>query len=101
MNERNIIRPQSHAPSGGWPFDDADSDGAGGPVTVFHGVYTEQLPVGELSVREVRERFSDRLGGIDPNAVAVVDGEEVDENTILREGQRLSFTRPSGEKGVA
>ncbi len=100
MREQHLTRQQGQTTSGGWPFDNAEGDGVGGPVTVFHGVYTEQLPVGELSVREVRQRFSDRLGGIDPNAIAVVDGNEVGDDTILHEGERLSFTRPAGEKGA-
>jgi hypothetical protein len=75
-------------------------DGAGGLVTVLHAPYTEQLPVGELSVGVIRERFSDRLD-IHPEAVAYVDGNPVDAETVVHEGQRLMFMRPSGEKGFA
>ena len=67
-------------------------------VTVCHGPYMEQLPVGNMTVRAIRERFSDRLD-IDPESQAVVDGHEVDENTAVRGGQLLTFIRKAGEKG--
>jgi hypothetical protein len=98
MNEQQITTVQNQSSPGSSLFDD-ESDGAGGPVTVIHSIYSEQLPLGELSVREVRERFSDRLGGIHPEAVAFVDGHQVDDDTTLHEGQRLMFMRPAGEKG--
>jgi hypothetical protein len=76
-----------------------DDEGGGGLVTVLHAPYAEELPVGEMSVRQVRERFTDRLD-IHPEAVAFVDGTQADDDTIVHEGQRLMFMRPSGEKGV-
>lgn len=81
------------------PFDAGD-DGAGGLVTVLHAPYSEQLPVGELTVRQVRDGFQDRLE-IHPQATAYVDGSPVDEDTVVHEGQRLMFMRPAGEKGGA
>ena len=68
-------------------------------VTVCHGPYLEELPVGNMSVGVIRERFGDRLD-IDPESQAVVDGHEVGENTIVRTGQLLTFVRKAGEKGV-
>ena len=68
-------------------------------VTVCHGPYLEELPVGNMSVGVIRERFGDRLD-IDPESQAVVDGHEVEENTIVRAGQLLTFVRKAGEKGV-
>jgi hypothetical protein len=67
-------------------------------VTVCHGPYSERLPVGNLSVGEVRRRFGDRLD-IDPGSQAVIDGVEVDDSTMLRGGQLLAFIRKAGEKG--
>ena len=67
-------------------------------VTVCHGPYAEELPVGNMSVGAIRERFSDRLD-IDPESQAIVDGNEVDENTVVRAGQLLTFVRKAGEKG--
>ena len=99
MQERQRIQPaERNLGSGDAYFD--ESDAAGGLVTVLHAPYAEQLPVGEMSVRTVRERFTDRLD-IHPDAEAFVDGNAVDDDTIVHEGQRLMFMRPSGEKGEA
>ncbi|MBT8439386.1 MAG: hypothetical protein KJO91_06625 [Gammaproteobacteria bacterium] len=67
-------------------------------VTVSHGPYLERLPVANMSVGDIRERFSDRLD-IDPLSLAVVDGQEVDANTIVKVGQHITFVRKAGEKG--
>ena len=80
-------------------FDQDDDESTGGMVTVSHAPYAEDLPVGEMSVREVRERFADRLD-IHPDSVALLDGDEVGDDTIIHQGQRLMFVRPSGEKGA-
>ena len=84
-------------PSG--PSDIFSQDGnPGGSVTVCHGPYSEELPVGEMTVRQIRERFGDRLD-IDPQSQAIVDGNEVNENTVVQAGQLLTFVRKAGEKG--
>jgi len=69
-----------------------------GRVTVCHGPYCEDLPVGGLTVGSVRERFRDRLD-IDPASQAVLDGREVTDGTVVRQGQLLTFIRRAGEKG--
>ncbi|MBW1883099.1 MAG: hypothetical protein JRJ58_06195 [Deltaproteobacteria bacterium] len=99
MQERQRPLPLEQSLGSGHAYFDQD-DGAGGLVTVLHAPYTEQLPVGEMSVRAVRERFTDRLD-IHPDALAFVDGNQADDDTIVHEGQRLMFMRPSGEKGKA
>jgi hypothetical protein len=88
-----LTRPT--APSGGI-FDEPGS--APGTVIVTHGIYRSELPVGEMSVAQVRGRFRDQLD-IHPQATAVLDGSPADEDTTLRAGQTLTFVRPSGEKG--
>ncbi len=99
MQERQHPQtPQQSFGSGPDYFE--QDDAAGGLVTVLHAPYTEQLPVGEMSVRAVRERFADRLD-IHPAAQAFVDGNQAGDDTIVHEGQRLMFMRPSGEKGEA
>jgi len=95
MQERNRKQQQTLAIGG--PSIDED-DASGGLVTVIHAPYSERLPVGEMSIRYVRETFRDRLG-IHPESVAFVDGQPVDDDTVVGEGQRLMFMRPSGEKG--
>jgi hypothetical protein len=97
MNER--IRPQAErsGPAGGAGiFDSTDSSGQ--LVTVSSGPYLEQLPVGNSNVGEIRRRFADRFD-IDPHAQAVLDGQPVDDQTTVRPGQALMFTRRAGEKG--
>ena len=71
---------------------------AGGAVTVTHGPYCEDLPVGGMTVAQVRTRFSDRFD-IDPSSQAIVDGHEVGDDTLVRSGQVLMFARRAGEKG--
>jgi hypothetical protein len=99
MQERLRPQPPEQSLGSGDAYFD-DDPGAGGLVTVLHAPYTEQLPVGEMSVRAVRERFTDRLD-IHPDAQAFVDGNQAGDDTIVHEGQRLMFMRPSGEKGEA
>jgi hypothetical protein len=65
---------------------------------VTHGPYAEALPVAEMTVSQVRSRFQDRLD-IHPEAMAMLDGNPVDDATTVRAGQTLMFMRQSGEKG--
>jgi len=98
MNEQTRPGRESRpGPSGlGGFFDD---DGEGGlNVTVSSGPYVENLPVGNMTVGEVRRRFADRFD-IDPQSQAVVDGVEVGDEVLIRAGQALMFTRRAGEKG--
>lgn len=75
-----------------------DSGHSDGTVMVSHGPYMERLPVGNMTVGEIRLRFSDRLD-IDPQSQAVVDGQEVDDSIQVMIGQVLTFVRKAGEKG--
>jgi hypothetical protein len=76
-------------------FSGADAPGL---VTVNHGPYCEQIPVGGMSVAEVRRRFRSRFD-IDPHSQAYIDGAAVNDSTIVRTGQVLIFARKAGEKG--
>ena len=69
-----------------------------GRVQVIHGVYAHSLPLAGMTVRQARTELEERMN-IDPEAVAVVDGTEATEDTVLREGQVLNFLTPAGEKG--
>jgi hypothetical protein len=71
---------------------------AGGGVSVVHGVYAHTLPLGGMTVRHARAELTERLN-ISPDAMAVVDGNEVNEDTVLVEGQVLNFVKHAGEKG--
>jgi hypothetical protein len=99
MMERT--RPPREGGSGGpsilgSPF--APPADPGGPVTVTHGPYSEQLPVGGMSVAQIRARFRDRFD-IDPTSQAILDGHEVGDDVVVRDGQMLAFVRRAGEKG--
>lgn len=76
-------------------------EAAPAPATamVSHGPYAEALPVGGMTVREIRRRFGDRLD-IDPESIPIIDGEQAAEDTVVAEGQSLIFTRRAGEKGL-
>ena len=74
------------------------NDTAGQLVTVSSGPYLEELPVGNSTVGEIRRRFADRFD-IDPHAQAVLDGNVAGDDTVVRAGQALMFTRRAGEKG--
>lgn len=99
MNEK------THSPSepaaGGGGLDGIFEDGLGGDglVTVSSGPYAEQLPVANMTVGVIRTRFRDRFD-IDPRSQAVLGGNEVGDETIVRPGQLLMFMRRAGEKGV-
>jgi hypothetical protein len=98
MNEQIRPRTELSGHSGGAGlFDDAVPEDP--TVTVSSGPYLEQLPVGNSTVGEIRRRFADRFD-IDPQAQAVLDGQPVDDQTTVRPGQALMFTRRAGEKGL-
>ncbi len=86
--------------SGGGGFGNifGGSTDSGRMATVHHGLLTENLPVAGMTVAEVRRRFADRLD-LDPRSTAQIDGNDVSNDTIVRSGQLLMFTRNSGEKG--
>ena len=98
MNERTRPDHERHGAPGGAAslFDQAPDCHL--PVTVSSGPYAESLPVGNMSVGEIRRRFRDRFD-LDPNSQAVLDGNDVSDDTVVRPGQALMFTRRAGEKG--
>ncbi len=69
-----------------------------GVVEVIHGVYAHSMPLAGMTVRQARAELEERMN-LAPDALAVVDGNEVDEDTVLAEGQVLNFVKHSGEKG--
>jgi hypothetical protein len=98
MNERtHPSQERRGAPGGPASLFDAAPDGQQ-PVSVSSGPYAESLPVGNMTVGEIRRRFRDRFD-LDPNSQAVLDGNDVGDDTVVRQGQALMFTRRAGEKG--
>lgn len=68
-------------------------------VAVQHGIHRGQFPVAGLRIRDARQTLSN-LMNIDPQAVAVIDGRIVDEDTVIRDDvSMLSFVKPSAVKG--
>jgi hypothetical protein len=90
-------RESAPDPTGGLghPFDQEQPEPL---VTVAAGIHSEQLPVGHLTVGEIRSRFRDRFD-IAPNSQALLDGHHTDEQVEVRPGQLLTFIHPAGEKG--
>jgi len=100
MNEQSrTSREQPSGPGGlGSIFDEPIE--TAGQVTVAAGPFTEALPVANMSVGEIRARFGPRFD-IDDRAQAVLDGRDVNNDTVVRQGQVLMFTHRAGEKGIA
>jgi hypothetical protein len=99
MLERTQSRRESFGP-GPVGLGDLFSAAAVSPamVTVSHGPYSEELPVNNMTVGEIRVRYRDRFD-IDPHSQAILDGTEAGDNTVVRAGQVLLFSRKAGEKG--
>jgi hypothetical protein len=67
-------------------------------VRILYGVHSLEADLAGRTVRDVRQALRQALN-ISPQAVAVVDGREVEDGTILLAGQQLEFVRLAGEKG--
>jgi hypothetical protein len=67
-------------------------------VRVLYGVHALEAHLAGRAVADVRQALRQALN-ISPQAVAVVDGREVEEGFILLAGQQLEFVRLAGEKG--
>jgi hypothetical protein len=67
-------------------------------VRVLYGVHSLEANLAGRAVADVRQALRQALN-ISPQAVAVVDGREVEEGFILLAGQQLEFVRLAGEKG--
>lgn len=67
-------------------------------VSVSYGVYQMELDLVGRTVGQAREALGPSLN-IDPRAIALVNGERVQEHTSLRDGDRLEFVRLAGQKG--
>jgi hypothetical protein len=67
-------------------------------VRVIYGVHSLDANVAGRTVGEIRAALRQALN-IGPQAVAVVDGQEVKESFVLQTGEILEFVRLAGEKG--
>ena len=85
---------QVKAPRGGT----SPGQEAAGKVRVIYGVHTLDVAVAGRSVLSVREALTQPLN-ISPEAVALVNGREVEAAHTLEPGELLEFVRYAGEKG--
>lgn len=100
MSERTQVQHRPFAGFGGPGGNLFDApDVTASLATVTSGPYAEQLPVANMTIRDVRARFGDRLD-IDPASQATLDGHDASEDTVVRAGQVLSFLHRAGEKGA-
>lgn len=79
-------------------FETATATLTSGRVEVVYGVYSHSLPLAGLTVAQARAELEERLN-LHPQAPANIDGFDATEDTVLQEGQILTFVQPSGEKG--
>jgi hypothetical protein len=68
-------------------------------VRVLYGVHAIEANLAGRAVGDVRQALRQALN-ISPQAVAVVDGREVEASVLLQAGQQLEFVRLAGEKGT-
>jgi hypothetical protein len=76
-----------------------DDAGDSGSATIISGPYMQNLPVAGLTVGEIRYRLGTRLD-IARGSIAVIDGHDVSDETVLRSGSCLVFVSRAGEKGA-
>ena len=96
---RNQVKQVAGGPGGlGDVFEPGEEDS--GTVQVSHGPFAEGLPAGGMTVAQIRNRYADRFD-IDPDSVAILDGSLVGDDTRVRGGQVLTFSRRVGAKGHA
>ena len=66
-------------------------------VEVSHGVHAG-VAQADQTVGEIRRRMRDSLA-LHGETLAFLDGHQVDNNTCVRAGQKLTFMRKPGEMG--
>lgn len=70
------------------------------PVRVVAGADVQEMVLAGRRVGDIRT-VARTLFAVHPNAVALVDGQRVDEETIVRAGQTIEFVKYAGQKGAA
>lgn len=98
MSLQRLRPPAATVPGPDPQPDDVVVGGSRGSVHVSHGVYSHSHPLAGMTVRRARAELAERMN-IAPDAAAVVDGQEVGDDTVLHEGAALMFVRHAGEKG--
>jgi hypothetical protein len=70
---------------------------SGQQITVKYGVYTEKIAANS-TVAAARERIN-RVTTMSADTQAFVNGQRVDDNSVLEPGATLQFMKRTGEKG--
>jgi hypothetical protein len=70
-----------------------------GTVKVVYGVHALDASLAGRTVQSVREALAQPLN-ISPQAVTLVNGQEVEDTHVLSSGELLEFVRYAGEKGA-
>ena len=100
MPQEQFRHSQLNLGPSGNPDEFANAVESGGLVEVIHGAYAHSVPLAGMTVRQARAELEERMN-LPPDALAVVDGNEVDEDFVLAENQVLNFVKHAGEKGAA
>jgi len=99
MRQIHRTRPTQPANPGS-PLDDPfpGLEESAGLATITHGPYAEQVPIAGMTVATIRRNLGDRYN-IPANGLGFVDGNQVDDDTVIRAGQVLTFMHRANAKG--
>lgn len=92
-SETKLPQGQTSAPSAQEALAKLDA-----AVKVIHGANDGSFNLSGSKVKTVRASLVDAFN-IPGDALAFVDGEQVDENHVLQQNQTLEFVKPAGVKG--
>lgn len=98
MKEKAKPQAQKTHDGGGFggPFDQVPSQGT--DAVLKNGQYMEKLPIAGLTVGAVRTKYKSTYN-IHDQSVSIINKKQVDDQTVINEGQTLTFIHKSGEKG--
>ncbi|MHC5069992.1 MAG: hypothetical protein ACYTGO_05835, partial [Planctomycetota bacterium] len=101
MKQIRLTRTTTQQASPGGPLDDPFTASAetAGLATITHGPYGEPVPIAGLTVGTIRRRFRDRYN-LPADGLGMLDGAAVDDDTVVREGQVLTFMHRANSKGT-
>lgn len=71
---------------------------AAGKVKVIHGANDDEFEIAGAKVQQVRANLVDAFN-IPGDALSFVNGEQVDANYVLKQGDTLEFIKQAGVKG--
>lgn len=101
MKEKKKTAPEKQAGAGGGGiFDGPPIPAVTETVSISSGPYAEELPVGGMTVGGIRQKFSDRLD-IAKQAQAILNGNPVADDIVVKAGEALMFIQHAGEKGAS